>query len=962
MADDPNQIMMYSPDGKLGYVHADKVNAALDHKFERAIKVHDPNSHQDGWVRQQKALKALNAGFYVADNNYLFDNKNWPDEIQKQGRYKMTGHDGKVMSVPYGFVGSAARAGYVMSPEDRQTYVRDAAADPNLAPGIVGRNSAGQPIFGDKPAAQPGFLSSAGSALKQGAVGIGKLLDPRETPEEKERNKKSSIPGYIFDNALGMYVVERVAQGQIEEGQKAKQEFDAADVPLTRIPKTRDEKEHRELALGHALAAVLPGVGPWAASVGEKVGEQIGGGNKAGAAGTLTGNAVMYEAPSHLRAPMGDLLSKAVTSLPEGVRNGIRNTLGVTDKSEDLIQQFGEESKDVREKNEKATKEHLDKSAEAAQETQGNELAHEQEVGRQKADIKASRNEKAEKVNKDNERVKAKHLEDVKEAVKTNSEINNQIQEYQNLEKQIEEDTRKAFDADEQERLDAKKKENNAWDVWRKKAGQWRGLADPLIQAIEKIGVSSAEVRRLLARMNEDPATLTGTSAYSLARQAIIDKMNLPGNAPGAYDYSVLNPNQRSFVDAEMAKTGIQTPSASINLQPGGSVTLDELHRAKSVLRRHSLELRRAGKTIEAGEASQLADVFEDNEAQWSNDAGAFGDWQAAREETRNYNDTFGRDFNDPRTHLSDLEKRTNPDFIKEQESEENLQKMEQRNPQLAAEHRRIREERERLAKMEKPDALEKKRKDVPPPPTVNDLREGYKLQELPEPIDAEAQARGKVKEPSRNLGPDRPKPGEPGEIALPDGTKVPAETVKFIHRALRRYGKVGGWVLRSIVGGIALTATHGEFSSFGSTMLLGQAAITLLTDALRKPSVIEWLSKPSVEELQMIDSLNPEDGARLRQALVALASDEVSRKVAKMPNNFDPTMARFLLGASQKPTLDDLKRQVEKAKPAPLPPGVKSKDMTPKEQSPAPGPQSSVTPAGVTHLYDDRTGRITPV
>ena len=571
----------------------------------------------------------------------------------------------------------------------------------------------------------------------------------------------------------------------------------------------------------------------------------------------------------------------------------------------------------------------LEGKAEAEHKTKGEELAHEQEVGKQKTLLEEAHKKAVDDTNNFNQRVTAKYQEKVKTAQETNATIDKKIQDYNTLEKSIADDTRKAFDADEQERLDAKKKENDAWSAWRAKAGQFRESADPLVNAIEKWGVKAAEISKLLSQIKEDPASLSGVSAYSLSRQAVIDKMKLPGNGPGVYDYGVLNPIQRDLVDAEMKRLGIQPPSLSLNLQAGGTVTLDELHRAKSVLRRHEMELRRAGKTMEAGEANQLADIFEDYEAQWSKKAGVLNEWLDARKETVAYNDAFGREYNDPRTTLSETEKQTNPDFIKEQESDERLKEIDKRNPQLAAEHRRIRAERERLEKMEKPDSLEKKREEIPAPPTVNDLRDGFRLKPPPMPLDAEAQARAKVKEPERDLGPDRPQ-----EIPLPDGTTIPIETVKSINRGLRRYGKIGGWVLRSMVGGEALHLMHGSLSVFGSTMLLGQTAVTILTDALRKPSVVAWLAKPTSEEIKMIDSLPPQDAARLRQALVVLASDELSRNVAKMPDTLNPTVARFLLGAGaaqqgKNVTLEELKKEAEKLKPP--------------TQSIAPGPQSSV-------------------
>jgi hypothetical protein len=208
--------------------------------------------------------------------------------------------------------------------------------------------------------------------------------------------------------------------------------------------------------------------------------------------------------------------------------------------------------------------------------------------------------------------------------------------------------------------------------------------------------------------------------------------------------------------------------------------------------------------------------------------------------------------------------------------------------------------------------------------------------------VNAEAQARESVKEPERDLGPDRPP-----ELSYPDGTKLLPETQKFIYRKLRDYGAVGPWVLRMLIGGTALHVLGGSVAAFGSTMLIGQTAVSILTDALRRPSVVEWLAKPGAEQIKLIDSLPPEDAARLRQALVVMASDELSRKVATLPSSLDPTVARFLLGAgaSRQVTMDEIKKRAQElqgasqpTQPAPAPP------QAPAPPPPAPpGPEAAI-------------------
>ena len=907
MADDLNQVMMYNPDGALGYVHADKVNSALGHNFERAIKVHDPKG-QEGWVRQTKALKALDAGFYVADQGALIDPKIWPQEIAKQGRYKMTGPSGKVIPIPYAFVGSAAKAGYAMSPDDRQTYIRDAAADPNLKPGVVGRNSAGQPIFGEKPVEQTPF-SSTWNALKQGVEGIGKTIDPRETPEEKERNKKSGPLGYLYDQI--MYIPERLALGQIAEGQQAKQSFDEAGVPLTRIPKTRDERYNREQSLRHAVAAAIPIIGPWVEQASTQVAEQIGKGDYGGAAGTAVGNAILYEAPSHLRVPASDLLSKAVTSLPEGTRNFIRNTIGVADKAEDLIKNFGKESDKVRTKNDEITEQNKQTKLEALRKRKAEEEAHAAKT----AEVR-------------------QHNDAVLLARKKRAETK------QKLEAESKELDQKRVDAEKKATGETNTAFNTVRDVT---AGYSTDISH--LQKVTEIAADQADpaTSALFKRIikGEQPNLPTLTRATKVIRYVDqagnpVDPMTMGaptlegkiqrGEVLVEHVTETLNPEDEGYDDLYESQYGEPPPIG------GGPAQFNRLQRWYSYISNrmygggkvegglyHSYKMvRRAINDAMIDITNQVGNVPDPFDPNKTVTATSLLD-TARKLHTRKM-ETFSDSPNEPATVSSKWLQETTPEYVKNKARKERLAKVAEYDPSV-----------------------------IPASENVENLRAGLDALQKDEPL------RDQIKQNPPPLEP-APKVEQEPLTKFPDGTEVPRENLEYINRGLRRYGRAGQWVVRMIFGGGLEIATHGTASIFGGTMLFGQVAISLLTDALRKPTVLSWLAKPSAEELKMIDSLNPDDAARLRQALVTLAADELSRKVDKMPDKFDPTMARFLLGAgaSQKPTLDDLKKQVQQSKPQPSAP-------QPMVAGPAPGPQSSVT-SPITHVYDQQRGVITPV
>ena len=128
------------------------------------------------------------------------------------------------------------------------------------------------------------FFSSTGNALKGAVQG----LDPRPTDQEKTEGLTAP-----YDYAMRPF--ERVVEGGIDQAQQAASAFKGS-APLALHP-TFQQLQQRQLALGHALAAAIPAVGPWAAGVGEQLGTQIGKGNYAGAAGTMVGNAALAATP-----------------------------------------------------------------------------------------------------------------------------------------------------------------------------------------------------------------------------------------------------------------------------------------------------------------------------------------------------------------------------------------------------------------------------------------------------------------------------------------------------------------------------------------------------------------------------------------------------------------------------------------------------------------------------------------
>lgn len=174
-------------------------------------------------------------------------------------------------------------------------------------------------VRSDNPPPQEGFLASATAPF----VDAAKALVPHSWGELARR----ATPGLAQYDAIKNMLVKPA----IEQGKQAVDEFKQANAqtPWYSMHPSLDAVNHRELALGHGLAAIVPGVGPWAAQWGQKEGEQFGAGNYPGAAGTAVGNILFALAPEALgKVPkISESLARAVTDTGAGpVKRLVKDT------------------------------------------------------------------------------------------------------------------------------------------------------------------------------------------------------------------------------------------------------------------------------------------------------------------------------------------------------------------------------------------------------------------------------------------------------------------------------------------------------------------------------------------------------------------------------------------------------------------------------------------------------------
>ncbi len=195
-------------------------------------------------------------------------------------------------------------AGYVLEtpPSLPKGYVLEDAAAPTESSAPHSMQGTGRPSGG--PVSR--FLSSAAKAVVEPIKGAYHgLIEGPQNPEEA-RITSTPITGPVDLR------IERFITGPMKsEAHKAAEEFRQAD-PWSLHP-SQEAVWHREKALGHGLAMLIPGVGPAAAQTGEQIGTQYAQGDTAGAWGTGVGSVLPYLIPEAAgRAIKSKLVSQTI--------------------------------------------------------------------------------------------------------------------------------------------------------------------------------------------------------------------------------------------------------------------------------------------------------------------------------------------------------------------------------------------------------------------------------------------------------------------------------------------------------------------------------------------------------------------------------------------------------------------------------------------------------------------------
>lgn len=484
---------------------------------------------------------------------------------------------------------------------------------------------------------------------------------------------------------------------------------------------------------------------------------------------------------------------------------------------------------------------------------------------------------------KDRQEEEAKHQQATDEVRKRNDAVMRDRQKRVDTQQKLDTASKELDDKIAKAEKDANAANNAAWKVWRAKVANVQVDMQTVVDAIkaqtDKMSPEQVstfkEILRETAPAEEDLSELDQTR-NSIAKNAGYDK-----------PYAELPPDRKAVIDDQIKRIGLGDLADEATGGEGGGATgggrglkqisASRLHGWKTQLE-DAVRADRTGNVKYA--IGQVLQVVRKLEEDVSKEAGADDELKKARALHGPYVDTFRNTQTTPGTAANYVRSKVTPGFTRDAKLEDYLGRVGQYDHSIP-----------KLAQH------------------VENLQAGLKALPKDQPLREQITLPPPPLEPASKF---EPKPLTPH----PEVPNIQAENVQYIDRGLRKYGKVGSWVLRIVVGGLTTRLAHGNLSEFGGELLVGQVGVTLLTKALRSPSVLEWLARPSAEDMQMIESLPPQDADKLRLSLNLLANEDKLRDPRLNSLQIAPAMAAWLAGgkATQQtpPALLDVKKQGE--------------------------------------------------
>ena len=783
------------------------------------------------------------------------------------------------------------------------------------------------------------LASSTGAVLGGAASGLHHaMVEGPQNSEEAKWDKRGLLKTYrLF-----------IAPMQ-QEAEAAHREGVAADQAKTGYQRAA----HGMRATGHALATLVPGLGPVASQAGELIGQQLGKGDIAGAAGTAAGNIALYEAP-HV-AP------KAMRGLARLGGAGIERTAealtdtgprGLKKMAKETVEANRKAAEDAENKNTEAARKHEEEKKIAEHETSGREQTYEQKVrttdelarSKHAADVAKVREENArararhavdvEKVRAENDRIRAKHQTTANQIAQENAATDHALELRRAEEAGLKQDTTNYYAKEEAVRTKAKTKENSAWDKWRKKTAIPEDNVDmtPVIDVIQDQLTSTPEAANILRNVESQEGALDPDAQFYKSHRAEVMKyFGYEG------DYENLPDDAKTNVDTMMSDGGRFPAGKPVNLAEIKSMPLEQIHSVKSNLgykrfnRSYPPDVRYAmGKIYDSLDKLETAETIK---------RGGGDELKGAKQETRDYQEAFGQERHAPKTQNDIREREVNPEEYKAKKDQERLNAAKKYDASLVDDYEKVKARREQLKKMPMEDQLRKTRKQIPPPPSPDDLREGYRLKPEPEPpteddlrpgyrLQSEpeppAPATEMVEQPPRVTAPPQPpdivperKTLGPEEISANRTAKSQGAAQRLRDAGVRRALYI---MASSTLGAIALAATGHPTWAFLSLAqapmaLLGSHALANLFDS---PKFTERLGKITSRDLAAVSKLPPQEQAVFKQNLGQMVNMAKQRGVP-----VSPALRAFVVGSAVAPsttkTMQQLRQETEQRRAAGL-------------------------------------------
>ena len=553
---------------------------------------------------------------------------------------------------------------------------------------------------------------------------------------------------------------------------------------------------------------------------------------------------------------------KAARAAPESIMRIATNTGASPVK--DLVKQTQAKNVEIDKANAQDVRDHISDTRDALHEQQGRELGYRQDVANkareinqsdqsEAADLLASRRAEEQRINAANDAVRAKHQTVAQKVQAANQAAENMLELRRQHEQAYQQATDTHYAKEAAADTKAKSEENQAWSAWRQKTAGKTLDGGQISNPLQKLRLDSPEVDRTLNQLEPRGDEVPQESPYAQIREQTSQQHF-------GKDYQSLSPVKQDEIDDLLHTNGYSPEPIAFDPQAGQPIAIDRVQRASSILQRYIRSGRFEGPLL--GEMKQVARVLRDAVTRASADAGAAADLDSARNATITYQGAFGREIKTPTTARTIREQQVNPEAFQTREDEARLARARRYDPTLVDSYRQVKAAREALDKLPPEDQLRKSLRQVPPPPSVDDARPGFRLKASPKPTPARLtsgsayeRAAQAVNQPDRPPFPDRPVPTPNQTISAGDiqsARKIAAEASagKWWNRGRWAAAAPVIWAMRGFFGG-RIPSILNVGAETGGLLVSTRMATSLL----RYPPMIEFLSKARPEDVALIPS-----------------------------------------------------------------------------------------------------------